>query len=142
MVPASQPEKSAAVPQKSPPKPPAFVTASSVEETWLTTVSCDSFQGSPAVKFQITGLVKGGAFHSQRGVEGEPGWLKLDGKIQPNGTTDLYADGIIGRSGYGPKPKGAPYFYRVVSRFAEKSGSDHKVGHGRACTYTFEKITP
>lgn len=67
-----------------------------------TTVTCENSRGGLGYSYQFLNTVKDGAFHGLHGTVGEPGYLKIDGKIEPDGTGRLYARGMIGSREYVP----------------------------------------
>jgi hypothetical protein len=84
--------------------------------------------------------VKNGVLHGEKGKQGEPGWLKLDGTIAADGAADLYASGLVGAAPYavGQRPAGTAYGYHVDARFSDSTGSGHRV-EGRPCTLSFKR---
>ena len=48
---------------------------------WATTLSCTATVGALGYVYQFTTHVKDGVLHGEKGIEGTPGWLELDGKI-------------------------------------------------------------
>jgi hypothetical protein len=116
------------------------VPAGKFDGVWNTIVSCTNASGAYGYSFEFLSTVKQGVLHGEKGKEGEPGWLKLDGKIADDGAADLYASGLVGAAPYavGHVPAGSAYGYHVDAKFSETSGSGHRV-EGRPCTVTFTK---
>jgi TIR domain len=116
------------------------LVAGSFDGIWITTISCPAAAGALGVSYQFDSQVKNGLFHGSRGIEGKPGWLTLDGKIQSNGAVDIYAKGIVNSSVFaaGNVPTGTDYGYHVTGRLAGSSGTGNRV-EGRPCTLTFDK---
>jgi hypothetical protein len=107
---------------------------------WDTTVSCTNAAGALGYSFQFVSTVKSGALHGEKGKEGKPGWLRIDGNIQPDGTAKLYAKGLVGAQEYavGHRPAGSEYGYHIEGKFSEKEGTGKRV-EGRPCDVTFVK---
>jgi hypothetical protein len=108
--------------------------------SWLTTLSCQGAAGALGFSYQFIAQVKDGHFHGQYGTEGKPGSLTLDGKIEADGTADLYGNGIVNSSTFaaGNAPKGTKFGYHVTGRFEDARGTGSRV-EGRPCNYTFAK---
>jgi hypothetical protein len=108
--------------------------------TWDTTLSCSNTQGALGYSFEFLSTVKDGVLHGEKGDEGKPGWLQLDGNIAPDGTAKLYAKGLVGGQEYavGHRPKGTAYGYHIDAKFSDKDGSGKRV-EGRPCDVTFAK---
>lgn len=114
--------------------------ATRFDGTWDTTVSCSNAAGALGYSFQFSSTVKDGVLHGERGDAGKPGWLKLQGNIQPDGTAKIYAKGLIGAQEFavGHRPAGTAYGYHVVGKFSDKEGTGKRV-EGRPCDVTFVK---
>ena len=114
--------------------------ATSFDGVWNTIVSCQNASGAYGYSFEFLSTVKQGVLHGEKGKQGEPGWLKLDGKIAADGAADLYASGLVGAAPYavGHVPAGSVYGYHVDARFSATSGSGHRI-EGRPCTVTFTR---
>jgi hypothetical protein len=108
--------------------------------TWDTTVSCINAAGALGYSYQFPSIVKDGVLHGEKGSEGKPGWLRLDGKIEPDGTAKLYAKGRVGAKEYavGHRPAGSDYGYHIMGKFSDQEGSGKRV-EGRPCEVTFVK---
>ena len=107
---------------------------------WNTTVSCSNTAGALGYSFQFLSTVKDGVLHGEKGAEGKPGWLQLEGNIQPDGTAKIYAKGLVGAREYavGQRPAGTAYGYHIVGKFSDKEGTGKRV-EGRPCQVTFVK---
>ena len=108
---------------------------------WDTTVSCSNTQGAVGYSYRFSSVVKEGVLHGERGTKGQPGWLQLDGKIQPDGTAKFYANGLVGapEAAVGHRPAGTDFGYHVDAKFSGDSGTGKRV-EGRPCELTFEKV--
>lgn len=107
---------------------------------WDTVVSCENTHGALGYSFEFVSTVKQSVLHGEKGKPGEPGWLKLDGKIAADGAADLYASGLVGAAPYaaGQRPAGSAYGYHIDARFSQASGSGHRA-EGRPCTVSFTR---
>jgi len=105
---------------------------------WSATVSCPDSNGALGYSFGVPTRIKDGALHGERMHPGEPGWLLLDGQVQPDGQAKLYAKGLVGAAPFavGQRPKGTGYGYHVVARFEDGRGSGTRV-EGRHCDLEF-----
>jgi hypothetical protein len=114
--------------------------ASRFDGTWDTTVSCSNAAGALGYSFQFASTVKNGALHGEKGTEGKPGWLQLQGNIRPDGTAKIYAKGLVGAQEYavGHRPAGTEYGYHIVGKFSDREGTGKRV-EGRPCDLTFIK---
>jgi hypothetical protein len=108
--------------------------------TWETTVSCSNTEGALGYSFQFTSTVKDGVLHGEKGTAGKPGWLQLQGNVQPDGTAKIHAKGLVGAQEYavGRRPAGTEYGYHIVGKFSDKEGTGKRV-EGRPCDVTFDK---
>ncbi len=114
--------------------------AARFDGTWETTVSCSNTEGALGYSFQFTSTVKDGVLHGEKGTAGKPGWLQLQGNVQPDGTAKIYAKGLVGAQEYavGRRPKGSEYGYHIEGKFSDKEGTGKRV-EGRPCDVTFAK---
>jgi hypothetical protein len=108
--------------------------------SWDTILSCSNAAGALGYSFEFLSTVKDGVLHGEKGANGEPGWLQVDGTIPPDGHANLYAKGLVGASevAVGHRPAGTAYGYHVDAEFTDTSGKGHRV-EGRPCTVTFSK---
>jgi uncharacterized caspase-like protein len=79
--------------------------------------------------------VHGGRVHGSRGVVDQPGWLALDGLIEPDGSATLAARGAVGRGG---PNAGAPYSNVLTARFTDNGGAGQWAAKGN-CQFTFTR---
>jgi hypothetical protein len=108
---------------------------------WATTVSCNTSKGAPPASVTFVTEVRDGVLLGQRGSEGLPGYLRIDGKVTPSGIGHIYAKGrsaanehVAGQD----LPAGTEYAYYIQAKFERASGAGNRV-EGRACAYKFEK---
>jgi class 3 adenylate cyclase len=135
-----QPTVSPPVVTASPPEvhPPAIMGAQRFDGSWTTTLSCPPAAGALGYSNQFTAQVKDGHYYGSYGTPGQPSSLTLDGKIQPDGTADIYAKGFVGSSAFavGNVSKGTPYGYHITGRFEGSKGTGNRV-EGRPCNFDF-----
>jgi hypothetical protein len=108
---------------------------------WQTTVSCAAARDALGYSFRFGSTVKSGVFYGLHGTEGEPGSLRIDGKIGPDGVGKLYATGRTGSKEYVPgrdTPRGTEYGYNIDAKFEGSTGTGTRI-EGRPCTFHFEK---
>lgn len=128
---------------------PAFgQEASRFDGAWATTVTCDAKGGALGYTFNFVSTVRGGVLHGERGTQGQPAYLAIDGKIGKGGTAKLTASGTTGSATYthGPfKSEGEAYSYEVKTEFTETEGKGERSTGlgivGRPCHWRFEKQT-
>jgi class 3 adenylate cyclase len=114
---------------------------SAFEGTWRVTVDCPQEPGgAKGFTLRFVSEVKDGVLHGQNGTEGLPGSLTLRGKILPDGTAWLNANGLTGNpaSTIGGLPAGTIYRYSVRARFEGSKGTGTR-DQGRVCNFDFAK---
>ena len=107
---------------------------------WSVSVSCEP-QGTDALgyKFDFTAQVKDNFLRGERRAEGNPGWFKLQGPIQPDGSATLDAHGLTDNPKYAHGVTyGTPYAYHVASQFDSQHGTGRRL-EMRACQLSFAK---
>jgi hypothetical protein len=108
---------------------------------WLTTVSCSAIRDALGYSFRFVSEVKDGVFSGLHGSNGEPGYLQINGKIDPEGAGKLYAMGRTGSKDFVPgrdTPRGTDYGYHIEAHFDALKGNGTRV-EGRPCSLEFEK---
>jgi hypothetical protein len=120
--------------------PAAIETSKRFDGEWNTILSCPNFAGALGYSFEFATLIKEGVLHGEKGVNGEAGWLALDGAVSSDGRANIYANGLVGASeaAVGRRPPGTQYGYHVEVEFTDRSGKGRRV-EGRPCTVTFTK---
>ena len=108
--------------------------------SWLITIACSDAGGAKGYSMQIPSEVKDGVFHGQRGSEGQPNWLTVDGTIQLDGSTELFVQGVTSVPAYtvGNLPTGSNYSYHLVARFEDASAKGTRQ-ELRPCNFTAVK---
>jgi hypothetical protein len=107
---------------------------------WQTILSCPDAHGALGYSFKFPSRVKGGFLHGEKGVQGESGWLQIDGQIDEAGKASLYADGLIGAADFavGQRPAGTRYNYHIDALFTATSAEGHRV-EGRKCSVVWTR---
>ncbi|HTS22536.1 MAG TPA: hypothetical protein VMN79_12100 [Casimicrobiaceae bacterium] len=119
--------------------PPA---ADGFDGTWDATVACpdvvDGARKTRGYLYEFPVTVSNGALHGEHGARNAPGWLALDGRIQPDGSADLNAQGLTGDPDFaiGQPRRSTPYAYRIVAQFAGSHGTGQRVD-ARPCDLSF-----
>jgi hypothetical protein len=122
---------------------PALFAADSArfDGAWDATLTCPkSPDGAKGFSFDFDVSIKDGVLHGQRGTDGQPGWMRLDGPIKPDGSAALVAEGITNLSEYAINhaQKGTPYKHAVSAQFDDKHGTGSWITV-RTCDFTFDR---
>jgi hypothetical protein len=126
---------------------PATLDAGRFDGRWGVTLVCPKApNGALPFTFEFTAEVKDAALHGEHGLAGRPGWLSLDGRIQPDGAANLEARGLTGDPHYnlGQSVQGVPYEHDVTARFDTSGGTGNwrayqSNGQTRTCDFTFAR---
>jgi hypothetical protein len=108
-------------------------------------MSCDASEHMPAYTWTFVATVANGSYHGQHGQEHGPGYMVMDGPINPDGSAKLHAKGTVqaGKAGLITEMKGNKYDYYVEAKFADTTGTgkrDEGAGLlGRPCSFQFTK---
>jgi len=108
---------------------------------WEVLLACpNSPDGAAAFTFEFVALVNNGLLHGEKGMAGRPGWLVLDGPIQPDGTAVLDARGVTGQAPYNVHQtgRGVPYDHLVMAHFDTDRGAG-TWATTRVCNFTFTR---
>jgi hypothetical protein len=109
---------------------------------WNVTVQCPAHGSASAYTRRLLAQVKDGALAAQLGDVGQPGFLTLSGKIQPDGKASIDARGMVGdpRNAVNRLSQGATYAYRVDAVFEGARGVGNRTDDAaRPCGLTFVK---
>jgi hypothetical protein len=121
---------------------PSMTTgAGRFDGTWEVTLICPTHtDGALGYTYRFFAQVKDGFLRGQHGTEGRPGWLTLDGGIQPDGSAQIEARGLTGDPNYSVDrvPKTTPYRYHATARFDGSRGAGSRV-ETRICNLSFVK---
>lgn len=110
--------------------------------TWDVTLVCPASEdGAKPFTFNFTAQVKDSMLHGENGNAGQPGWMVLDGPIQPDGSATLNAHGLTGGAQYNISStnQGVPYHHVVTAHFDGARGTGSWVTT-RTCDFTFGKL--
>jgi hypothetical protein len=118
----------------------AVENARSFDGNWLATISCPNAAGALGYSYQFPTQIRDGVLRGEHLVAGRPGWLMLSGRIQQDGSADIYAKGLVGAPEYAPGqiPKGTEYGYHISARFNGSQRTGKRV-EGRPCNADFVK---
>jgi len=120
-------------------------TGSHFDGAWTTTMSCEASMHMEAYQWTFRSTIMNGVYHGQHGEEGGPGYLAVDGPINPDGSAKLHAKGTVtaGKAGLVTAMKGNKYDYNIEAKFTDTTGTgtrDKGAGIlGRPCDFTFIK---
>jgi hypothetical protein len=120
----------------------AAANAGQFDGRWGVTLVCPkSPDGAMPFTFEFSANVKDGVIHGEHGQSGQPGWMSLDGSIQPSGDANLQAHGLTGTSIYNinQTSRGVPYTHAVTAHFDAAQGTGEWVTP-RTCKFTFSKL--
>ena len=107
---------------------------------WRVAQTCLNPQ-DPAHPFAPLGFtvhVHGGRVHGSRGLVDQPGWMALDGIIEPNGAATIAAHGVTGRAAPSGAQAGMAYSNVLTARFTDNGGEGQWVAK-RNCQFTFTR---
>jgi hypothetical protein len=110
---------------------PAGPETQRFDGSWQSTIACPGARGAGGYTIELAAEVKDAVFHAERGAEGMPNRLTVDGTIQPDGSAELLARGLtVARD----RP-GSPYSYRILAKFDKSTGTGNRL-ELRPCTFT------
>lgn len=106
--------------------------------SWAVTVSCPAVADAIGYTLRFPARVTGGNLIGENGSPGDAGYLRLAGRIQPDGSAVLAADGLVGnpRTAIGQLPSLSSYRYTATTRFAGNRGTGNRTSV-RPCTLDF-----
>jgi hypothetical protein len=105
---------------------------------WLTTILCPGSAGAKGYTYHFQSQVTGGAFHGQYGTPGRAPSLTIEGRINPDGTARLNANGLTGDPDYavGHVRQGSPVAYHIAAQFEGSRGTGSRL-ETRSCNISF-----
>ncbi|HMH77104.1 MAG TPA: caspase family protein [Candidatus Udaeobacter sp.] len=109
---------------------------------WNVTVQCPAHGSASAYTRRLLAQVKDGALAAQLGDVGQPGFLTLSGKIQPDGKASIDARGMVGdpKNTANRLGQGTAFAYRVDAVFEGARGVGNRTDDAaRPCSLTFVK---
>ena len=123
---------------------PGSAAPTRFDGVWSVTLVCADYKdagvGAKGYTVRLIAEVKNGQLEGQRGKLGEPGSLHYSGRIQPDGSAELLANGFTGSPEYVPGrlASSTPYKYRMKGQFDERRGTAARLDT-RPCEATFVK---
>lgn len=118
----------------------------SFDGNWLTTLTCPPKGNTEGYTMHLPTVIQNNHLRGEHGTAGQPGYLLIEGKIVPDGSAKLTANGIVASREYARgvfAHKGADYSYDIKAQFQENAGSgtrDAGLGIvGRTCTFEFAR---
>jgi hypothetical protein len=106
---------------------------------WRTAIVCPDSGVFKGFTLQLVSQVKNGIFHGERGTDGQPNWLTVDGKIQLDGSAELLAHGLTGDPVFaGGVAQGSAFSYHILARFEQTSANGKRV-EVRPCDFNAVK---
>ncbi len=115
--------------------------AARFDGAWNVVLFCPrSADGALPFTFRFAATVTNGTLNGVNGVAGHPGWMTLDGQINPDGAANLDADGLTGNAAYNvdQTQRGVPYHHPVTARFDATRGTGQWTTT-RTCDFTFTR---
>jgi caspase domain-containing protein len=109
--------------------------------SWITTIVCAKIGEVQGWSDAFIVDVKDGVLHGQKGTDGRPGWITFDGRIKPNGSTEIVAKGLTAadtKFNLNHTPPNAKFTWSAAGRFEDSHGSAIRV-QGRVCNFDFVK---
>jgi hypothetical protein len=105
--------------------------------TWTSMIACSAAKEAEGYTIPLEAEVKDGVFHAERGMDGKPNRLTVDGTIQIDGSAELFAQGLTGDSVYtvARDRPGSLYAYHIRAKFEGSRGTGSRV-ELRPCTFT------
>src|ERR1700690_1965784 len=64
---------------------------------WTTVISCDASVGALPYTYEFPSTVTNSVLHGERVFKDAPAWLRLDGRILPDGSAAISAHGLVGK---------------------------------------------
>ena len=115
--------------------------AGSFDGDWNVTLTCPKGAvGTSGYRYQFPVEIQENVLHGEHGERNAGGWLTLDGKLEPDGSATLVAQGLTPSTSHGMRRANtkAPYTYEVSAQFDATSGSGSRTT-ARKCDLVFVK---
>ena len=115
--------------------------ANRFDGTWTTIVECATApDGAFGYTKQFDSKVKDGMLVGESDREGQPGWLRIEGRIEADGKASLLARGLTSDPKYSVErvPTLSRYSYHVEAQFDDKRGAGRRV-ELRKCDVSFRR---
>ncbi|MCP3727667.1 hypothetical protein M3I53_31865 [Paraburkholderia sp. CNPSo 3272] len=111
--------------------------AGTFDGDWSVTLTCPQGAGeTPAYRYQFPVEIQQNVLHGEHGERDASGWLTLDGKLEPDGSATLVAQGLTASSRH--TNTRTPYSYEVSAQFDATSGSGSRTTASK-CDFVFVK---
>ena len=121
----------------------AKAETSPFDGTWNVKITCEETFNAPAYSYKFVAQVKDGKFFGQYGEEDKPGFLRITGQIDADGSSMLDANGLIGKASSKAAVIGQAYNYSIKTQFNGSQGKGSRMQAIRAgqrnCDYIFTK---
>ncbi|MDT7950750.1 MAG: hypothetical protein RQ966_04520 [Acetobacteraceae bacterium] len=117
---------------------PVAAQSSQFDGVWGVTISCPAVADATGYTLRFPARVTRGSLAGENGAPGQPGYLRLTGSIQADGSALLEAHGLVGspRTAIGQLPSLTPYHYTAAARFAGDHGTGNRTSV-RPCSLDF-----
>ena len=119
---------------------PATAQVTGFDGVWGVIVTCPASADASGYRLQFPARIANGQIQGQNGDQGKPGYLLLQGRIDPGGAAALTGDGLVGspRTAIGQLSAATPYHFLGTARFAGNQGSGQRTTT-RPCTIDFTR---
>ena len=112
--------------------------AGTFDGDWNVTLTCPKVAGGASgYRYQFPAEIQENVLHGDHGMRDAAGWLTLDGKLEPDGSATLVAQGLTS-SPPGRADRQTPYTYEVSAQFDATTGSGSRTTT-RKCDVVFFK---
>ena len=111
---------------------------------WSVRIDCPSNSepsGAKGYVYDFQATVEKSFLSGTRGEQSAPGYLHIEGVIQPAGTAELHANGRTGNPDFAVKhpASGSTYTYQIDAQFESTKGTGQRL-KTRVCTFVFSKL--
>ncbi|WP_343671672.1 hypothetical protein [Paraburkholderia heleia] len=111
--------------------------AGTFDGDWNVTLTCPKgATGTSGYRYQFPAEIQQNILHGEHGERDAGGWLMLDGKLEPDGSATLVAQGLSDASPHANTR--STYSYEVSAQFDASSGSGSRTT-ARKCDFVFVK---
>ena len=108
---------------------------------WIANESCESKPPFPESRRQYVFRIKDGVLHTVLGDAGQPGSVTYDGKIEPDGSSTVSVNGIVGDKDPLNRTRGSSYQYKIVIELKDSKGAGVRTETYWPCRYDFSKVS-
>ncbi|AMA54999.1 caspase family protein [Bradyrhizobium sp. CCGE-LA001] len=108
---------------------------------WIASESCESKPPFPEAHRRYVFRIKDGVLHTVLGDAGKPGSVIYDGKIEPDGSSTISVNGIIGDKDPLNRTRGSPHQYKIVIELKDSKGAGVSTETSWPCRYDFSKVS-